>query len=274
MKLRSHPLLNLNEEKENRYVVTMDMYVYAKDDYMARVESHKLADLLKNKYDNQASILDIVEQPFGTMGNRKLKNTSKPTGKDEEMPFESFNPINSPIDLIDKDILDIPDGSVGEIKRAAIKLGIDPQNKYESELRDEIDDLLTSGMSTYEEYELVKKYFGDYADELIHQYGLQVDEEHPHDLPPDDKGIEEKIRGYVKENLRNWFKKEKWKRIDTQGNIAGDCGTMPKGKKTQRCLPAAKARSLSKKDRAATSRKKTKSNKQFVSNTKAAKVKK
>jgi len=75
----------------------------------------------------------------------------------------------------------------------------------------------------------------------------------------------------VDENLRNWFKKEKWKRIDTQGNIAGDCGTMPKGKKTQRCLPQAKAQSLSKKDRAATSRKKTKSNKQFVSNTKAAK---
>ena len=83
----------------------------------------------------------------------------------------------------------------------------------------------------------------------------------------------DKIREIIKENLRNWFKKEKWKRIDTQGNIKGDCGTMPKGKKTQRCLPAAKARSLSKKDRAATSRKKTKSNKQFVSNTKKAKVK-
>jgi len=77
----------------------------------------------------------------------------------------------------------------------------------------------------------------------------------------------------VDENLRNWFKKEKWKRIDTQGNIAGDCGTMPKGKKTQRCLPAAKARSLTKKQRAATSRKKTASKKQFVKNTKAAKVK-
>ena len=77
----------------------------------------------------------------------------------------------------------------------------------------------------------------------------------------------------MNENLRNWFKKEKWKRIDTQGNIAGDCGTMPKGKKTQRCLPAAKARSLTKKQRAATSRKKTRSKKQFVKNTKAAKVK-
>ena len=83
----------------------------------------------------------------------------------------------------------------------------------------------------------------------------------------------DKIREYIRENLRNWFKKEKWKRIDTQGNIAGDCGTMPKGKKTQRCLPAAKARSLTKKQRAATSRKKTRSKKQFVKNTKAAKVK-
>ena len=213
---------SLNEEKENRYVTTMDMYVYAKDDYMARVESHKLADLLKSKYDNQASVLDIVEQPFGTMGNRKLKSISKPTGKDEEMPFESYHPINSLRDLIDKDFLDIPDGSVGEIKRAAIKLGIDPQNRYESELRDEIDELLTSAMSDEEEMELFINYFGDYADEIAAQHGLELynPKEHPHDLPPDDKGIEEKVRGYVKENLRNWFKKEKWKRIDTQGNIA------------------------------------------------------
>ena len=97
--------------------------------------------------------------------------------------------------------------------------------------------------------------------------------EQPDDFPPKDKALEA-IRNYVKENLRNWFKKEKWKRIDTQGNIKGDCGTMPKGKKTQRCLPAAKARSLTKKQRAATSRKKTRSKKQFVKNTKAAKVSK
>ena len=91
-------------------------------------------------------------------------------------------------------------------------------------------------------------------------------------MPFEEQAIN-KIKEYVRENLRNWFKKEKWKRIDTQGNIAGDCGTMPKGKKTQRCLPAAKAKSLTKKQRAATSRKKTASNKQFVKNTKAAKVK-
>ena len=71
-----------------------------------------------------------------------------------------------------------------------------------------------------------------------------------------EKNINEILVKYLKENLRNWFKKEKWVHIDTQGNIAGKCGTMKKGKATQRCLPLAKARSLSKKQRAATARKK------------------
>ena len=98
------------------------------------------------------------------------------------------------------------------------------------------------------------------------------------DITPPEVDLEEleKLKKYVKENLRNWFKKEKWKRIDSQGNIAGDCGTMKKGKATQRCLPLAKARSLSKKQRAATARKKvagSKKGKQFVSNTPKAKVK-
>ena len=102
-----------------------------------------------------------------------------------------------------------------------------------------------------------------------------IKEEHPHDLPPDDKALD-KIREYVRESLRNWFKKEDWVRIDTQGNIAGKCGTMPKGKATQRCLPRAKAQSLTKAQRRATARKKvrgSKKGKQFVRNTKKAKVK-
>ena len=85
-----------------------------------------------------------------------------------------------------------------------------------------------------------------------------------------------KIREYIRESLRNWFKKEKWVRIDTQGNIAGKCGTMPKGKATQRCLPRAKAQSLTKAQRRATARKKvrgSKKGKQFVRNTKKARVK-
>jgi hypothetical protein len=76
----------------------------------------------------------------------------------------------------------------------------------------------------------------------------------------------------LEESLNDWFK-EKWVRIDTQGNITGPCGSMKKGNKTTRCLPNKKAQSLTKDERAATSKKKTASDKQFVPNTDKAKVK-
>ena len=81
------------------------------------------------------------------------------------------------------------------------------------------------------------------------------------------------IYNSIEESLNDWFTKEDWVRIDTAGNITGPCGTMKKGKATTRCLPRAKANSLTKAERAATSKKKAASNKQFVSNTKKAKVK-
>ena len=87
---------------------------------------------------------------------------------------------------------------------------------------------------------------------------------------------EEQLRKKIQENLRNWFK-EKWVRIDTQGNISGKCGTMKKGKATTRCLPQAKAQSLSQSERKSTVAKKIaggKKGKQFVKNTKKAKYKK
>ena len=87
------------------------------------------------------------------------------------------------------------------------------------------------------------------------------------------KGLMEEDDLDIHESLRDWFKKEDWVRIDTAGNITGPCGTMKKGHKTTRCLPRAKANSLSKAERAATSKKKVASNKQFVPNTKKAKVK-
>ena len=90
--------------------------------------------------------------------------------------------------------------------------------------------------------------------------------------PEQDQILTEMIR----ESLRDWFKKEDWVRIDTQGNIAGKCGTMKKGKATTRCLPRKKAQSLSKKERKATVAKKVRGSKkgrQFVRNTKKARVK-
>ena len=77
-----------------------------------------------------------------------------------------------------------------------------------------------------------------------------------------------KLEELVDESLRDWFKKEDWVRIDTQGNISGKCGTMKKGKATTRCLPRAKANSMSKAERKASVAKKIrggKKGKQFVS---------
>ncbi len=81
----------------------------------------------------------------------------------------------------------------------------------------------------------------------------------------------------IQESLRDWFKKENWVRINTSGNISGECGTMKKGKATTRCLPKKKAQSLTKKQRKATVAKKvrgSKKGKQFVKNTKKAEYKK
>lgn len=82
--------------------------------------------------------------------------------------------------------------------------------------------------------------------------------------------------GTIDESLKDWFGKENWVRISTSGNITGPCGTMKDKKNPSRCLPLAKAKSLTKAERAATAKKKKaagKSGKQFVKNTKKAKVK-
>ena len=73
--------------------------------------------------------------------------------------------------------------------------------------------------------------------------------------------------------LKKW-RDEKWVRIGTDGSIKGACGTSKNKNNPDRCLPLAKANSMSKSERAATAKKKKKigRTKQFVSNTKAGKV--
>ena len=74
--------------------------------------------------------------------------------------------------------------------------------------------------------------------------------------------------------LARW-RKQKWVRIGTDGSIKGECGTSKDKKNPDRCLPLAKARSLSKAERAKTARKKKeagKKGKTVVANTKKARV--
>ena len=74
--------------------------------------------------------------------------------------------------------------------------------------------------------------------------------------------------------LKQW-RDQNWVRIDSDGSIKGACGTSKNKKNPDRCLPASKANSLSKEERASTARRKKREGakgKTVVANTKAAKV--
>jgi len=62
------------------------------------------------------------------------------------------------------------------------------------------------------------------------------------------------FKNHLGEDLRKWFK-EKWVRMDTKGNIKGDCAR-EEGEGKPKCLPSAKAHSMSKEDRAKAARRK------------------
>ena len=63
----------------------------------------------------------------------------------------------------------------------------------------------------------------------------------------------------LKEDLRKWFSKThpegNWVRMSTKGKILGPCAREP-GEGKPKCLPLAKARAMSKDDRAAAARRK------------------
>lgn len=82
------------------------------------------------------------------------------------------------------------------------------------------------------------------------------------------------LKDIILEDLRDWLK-QKWKRITPSGKIAGECGTSKNKDNPDRCLPATKAYSLTKKERASTAKKKKShgGHEQFVPNTKKARVK-
>ena len=138
-------------------------------------------------------------------------------------------------------------------------------------------EILVDGQSIKPDGKIVEMKFHpqDYYDEQD-ELKENVAPDHDGKAAPYGSGYK-RVKKQVKESLRDWFKKEDWVRINTSGNISGDCGTMKKGKATTRCLPKKKAQSLTKAQRKATVAKKVrgdKKGKQFVSNTKSAKYRK
>lgn len=76
--------------------------------------------------------------------------------------------------------------------------------------------------------------------------------------------------------LKKW-REENWVRIGTDGSILGACGTSKNKKNPDRCLPMAKAKSMSKAERAATAKKKKRAGargRTVVANTAAGRVSK
>lgn len=74
------------------------------------------------------------------------------------------------------------------------------------------------------------------------------------------KALQASLNAYARkssslnEDLRKWFR-EKWVRFDTSGNIKGDCAREP-GEGKPKCRPLASAKSMTKKERATSARRK------------------
>tara|TARA_R110002167_G_scaffold2059_1_gene10480 strand:+ start:735 stop:971 length:237 start_codon:yes stop_codon:yes gene_type:complete len=76
--------------ENKRYVVKMEMYVYADNDYMAKKRANDLRLSIDNRRHSQnVEVKEIGEQPFASTYYRKLDNpTFTPKEKEEEpLPF-------------------------------------------------------------------------------------------------------------------------------------------------------------------------------------------
>jgi len=62
-------------KKENRYVATIEMYVYVENDYMAKKRANDLKLSISNRRHSQdVTVKEIGEQPFASFDYRKLDN--------------------------------------------------------------------------------------------------------------------------------------------------------------------------------------------------------
>ena len=76
--------------KDKRYVVQMEMYVYADNDYMAKKRANDLRLSIDNRRHSQdVEVKEIGEQPFASTYYRKLYNPifTPKEKKDEPLPF-------------------------------------------------------------------------------------------------------------------------------------------------------------------------------------------
>jgi hypothetical protein len=59
-----------------RYSVTIDLYIHAHSDEEAIKQANEIAEKLRSKEDNHASVLEIWENKFGSLNHRLVKSES------------------------------------------------------------------------------------------------------------------------------------------------------------------------------------------------------
>ena len=77
-------------KQDKRYVVTIEMYVYADNDYMAKKRANDLKLSIENRrHSDHVKVTEIGEQPFGSFDYRKLDDpTFIPKDEsDKPLPF-------------------------------------------------------------------------------------------------------------------------------------------------------------------------------------------
>ena len=120
--------------------------------------------------------------------------------------------------------------AVDDLKKELLMHKEDLQNSNSKELYDKIDGMM---QKIAKDWDMTGK---ELHDEWVDRHGK---------IP--DKWI-------LDEDLRQWFK-QKWVRMDTKGNIKGQCARDP-GEGKPKCLPQAKAHALGQKGRASAAQRK------------------
>ena len=57
---------------DKRYIVTLDMYVHARDDKHAISKAKMIANRQAHQYGNRCNVVEVVENPFGCPTTRTV----------------------------------------------------------------------------------------------------------------------------------------------------------------------------------------------------------
>jgi hypothetical protein len=71
----------LTQPTDQRYVVTMNFYIYAKDNISAIALAKHIAEKEDQKYDNAALVLTVESQPYGELGSKIIYDAEKDHGE-------------------------------------------------------------------------------------------------------------------------------------------------------------------------------------------------